>query len=372
MLKEFSGALGDLPLFFIFFVGFTQFSNLDPLQILFWSGVAHIIIGVVFKIPMPYQPMKAMGLYAIAHGVSQGEILAAGFASGLLILALNSLGIFEKIYNFFPKSVIRGIQVGLAIGLGVKAWELMHVNLGGIWCVFAVLFSFIFFRWVIPAKAGIYSFIILCIFGIAGLYIFPGISLSSQITWPAFHFLKFEGFQFSWTTTTLLLILIQFPLTTANSIFSPALLIRDLFPEKKISPSSIAKSVGLMNLLTCPFGGMPACHGAGGLSAQVRFGAKTGKSVMILGFLKIISAISLGGFFLTLAQGFPRFLLGVLFLFPAFDLGMRAFEVRGKLPVISFGITVFAYVFGNAAWAMLFGVFSYYALKQALSSEALA
>ena len=87
--REIAGSLGDLPLFFIFFVAFHQYSGLNPLAILFWSGVAHIIVGLVFKAPVPLQPMKAIGLYTIAHPISQGDLLSSGLLLGVLLLAFN-------------------------------------------------------------------------------------------------------------------------------------------------------------------------------------------------------------------------------------------------------------------------------------------
>jgi len=321
LIRELTGALGDLPLFFIFFAGLTQFSDLNPLNILFWSGLAHIVVGIVFRVPLPYQPMKAMGLFAIAHGVSQAELLSAGVGIGLLILAMNSLGLFQKLYDFFPKAVIRGIQLGLALMLCKKAVELVLID-GSFYFMFA-----------------------------GGAVDFPSVS------WPRdfFHLASL-----TWTETVLTLIVIQLPLTMANSIFSPTLLLRDYFPNRKIKASQIAASVGWMNLLTCLFGGMPACHGAGGLAAQYRFGARSGLSVIFLGFLKIVMALFLGGFFMAVARHFPRGLLGLLLLFPAHDLIWRAAAVRGGVERTVVGVTALTMVFWHAGWAMVVGGMLFY------------
>lgn len=61
-----------------------------------------------------------------------------------------------------------------------------------------------------------------------------------------------------------------------------------------------------MNLVFCPFGSMPYCHGAGGLAGQHRLGARHGASVFFLGVTKIILAVFFGASALTLLDAFPE------------------------------------------------------------------
>ena len=167
IIHEIAGSLGDLPLFFIFVVVLFQLLNFDIASILFWSGVAHILIGVVFKVPIPLQPMKAMGLYMMTFGLSQSQFLTAGFCLWLILLLLSFLGVFKKLYHFIPDVVVRGIQVGLGIALFMKAYELITLKssifpyggilfliLGGIFFMFLkkynyllILFIFAFGGW---------------------------------------------------------------------------------------------------------------------------------------------------------------------------------------------------------------------------------
>jgi MFS superfamily sulfate permease-like transporter len=69
--------------------------------------------------------------------------------------------------------------------------------------------------------------------------------------------------------------LAQLPLTTLNSVVTVCDLNNNhLFPETPsyyLSQREVAMSVGLMNSVFLWFGGMPNCHGAGGLSAQYQF-----------------------------------------------------------------------------------------------------
>ncbi|KAH8063035.1 xanthine uracil vitamin C permease [Aureococcus anophagefferens] len=87
----------------------------------------------------------------------------------------------------------------------------------------------------------------------------------------------------------------QLPLTTLNSVISVTALSEKLFPDKRKDEAptrkSVATSVGLMNVCCCWFGGAPACHGAGGLAGQYKFGARGGASIWVLGWLKMAAAL---------------------------------------------------------------------------------
>ena len=75
---------------------------------------------------------------------------------------------------------------------------------------------------------------------------------------------------------------------------------------------------------------MPACHGAGGLAAQFRFGARTGGSVVILGVVKIVLALAFGGSLLLWLQAYPQSVLGVLLLFSGLELAMVCRDQRTR------------------------------------------
>lgn len=138
----------------------------------------------------------------------------------------------------------------------------------------------------------------------------------------------------------------QLPLTTLNSVISVCALAHSLYPpkpqprqshhekDKKVfankneshgnddenevkvtkvpSRKEVAISVGLINLLFCPFGSMPNCHGAGGLAGQHRLGARHGTSVVFLGLGKVLLALFWGRSALTLLDAFPSAVLGVM------------------------------------------------------------
>jgi MFS superfamily sulfate permease-like transporter len=86
------------------------------------------------------------------------------------------------------------------------------------------------------------------------------------------------------------LVLPQVVLTVTNAILATSLLTRDLF-ARTLPAKHLSTTIGLMNLTSAPFGGFPISHGANGLAAQYRFGARTGGANIIAGSLFIILAL---------------------------------------------------------------------------------
>jgi MFS superfamily sulfate permease-like transporter len=77
---------------------------------------------------------------------------------------------------------------------------------------------------------------------------------------------------------------------------------------------------GLMNLIGTSLGGVPMCHGAGGLAGHVRFGARTGGALVILGSLVLFTGLFLADSIQTLFRVFPTALLGVILMFGGLEL----------------------------------------------------
>jgi MFS superfamily sulfate permease-like transporter len=118
------------------------------------------------------------------------------------------------------------------------------------------------------------------------------------------------------------------PLTLLNSVLAVCALSRDYFPGRGVSPRRMAASVGLMNVLCVPLGGIPMCHGAGGLAAQYRFGARSGGSDVMLGGLLCFFGLAFGCGLLGLLTAYPRSILAVMLIFSG---GMLASAAKDSL-----------------------------------------
>jgi hypothetical protein len=107
----------------------------------------------------------------------------------------------------------------------------------------------------------------------------------------------------------------QIPLSLGNSIYASSRIIKDYFPEKDVPVRKIGFTYSLMNII-CPFfGGVPVCHGSGGLAGHYGFGARTGGSIVIYGLLYVVMGLWLGGNVNGAAVLFPKPVLGVILLF---------------------------------------------------------
>ena len=134
---------------------------------------------------------------------------------------------------------------------------------------------------------------------------------------------------YEWRTGILQAGLPQLPLTLLNSVISVTQLSNEWFPDRYVRPGSVATSVGLMNLVGCWFGAMPSCHGAGGLAAQVRFGARWGTAPILLGITKIFLSLMFGSSLLVLLQDFPMAMLGAMLVFSGIELASVAKGQKG-------------------------------------------
>lgn len=320
--QELAGSLGDLGTFIPLLVGMVHQCGLQLGPSLLAAGLMNIATGIAFGIPMPVQPMKAIAAVAIAEGMNESQILIAGIVTGLVITVLGITGLVDALNRRIPRSVVRGLQ--LAIGLKLLtngcamiakrpdwlAWD--GVGLG-ILCAVVAFYFYSSTR--VPGALLIFSI------GLISVLTHSPDLIPQTPLGMSWHMPDFASWS-DWKSGTLHGALPQIPLTTLNSVIAVCALSADLFPRRSISPRKVAVSVGLMNLLCCPLGAMPMCHGAGGLAAQYRFGARTGGSVVALGVVKCALALLFGSSLLLWLQAYPQSVLGVLLLFSGLELAM--------------------------------------------------
>lgn len=319
---ELAGSLGDLGTFLPLLLGMALQNGLDFASGLFFAGLFNVITGLMFAIPLAVQPMKAIAAVALTEQLTREEILAAGASVSFVILLLGLTGLIEWFSRVIPKSVVRGLQLALGLSLLLKGVQLVAGTptwLGpdsrgtGLAAAGAVLLLFSS-RWLPPA---------LLLFG-TGLVIAIGThpdrlsALGLSLTLPGWTPPAWTDFVTAFPKATLP----QIPLTVLNSVVAVCALSADLFPQRRVGPRPLAISVGLMNLSACWFGGMPMCHGAGGLAGQYRFGARTNGAILFLGVAKMLLAVLFGSSLLSLCQAFPNSILGVMLAAAGMELAL--------------------------------------------------
>ena len=311
--NEVSGAFGDLGTSLPLVVGMIAAAHLDATGVLVTFGALQIATGLVYRLPMPVQPLKAVAAIVIAQRVGADVVYGGGMAIGLLMLLMAICGALDWLAHVVPRVVVRGIQCGLGLQLGRLAVA-DYIPSGGAWgyalalLAFAVLVSLLGNRrWppapVILLVGAVYALTV----GGAGTTAVAALGVHV----PSVHL---PGAEAIWQGFALLA-LPQIPLSLGNSVLATRQVAADLFPER---PPLAIRTIGLtyaaMNIVSPLLGGLPVCHGSGGMAGHYAFGGRTGGSVIIAGTSLLVIGLLFGGSVGEVALFFPKPMLGVLLL----------------------------------------------------------
>ena len=325
LLQECSGACGDLGTFIPHVIGAITVAGLAPAGVLFGFAVSLIGSGLFYGLPIPVQPMKAVSAVILTGGLRPGEVAAAGMILGFLLLALGITGAIGRIARVIPHSVSVGLQLGLGLLmtvlglkliletplLGFGSLALLYVLLRVPYCPAAplTLGIAVFAGWLTgsPMSAGA-----------------PAATVwAPQLVMPTWREV--------WNSIGLA-VLPQLSLTLTNAVIITAALARELFPQTGVivSERNLSITSGLANVLLSPLGAMPMCHGAGGLQAQYRFGARSGLAPVIFGVVLLVLAIGFADHAAPLFGMIPMGAVGALLIFAGTDLAVskRLFDAR--------------------------------------------
>lgn len=344
-LEEVAGAVGDFGTIFPILLGVAIVCpDVNVSHFFLFLAAWFIITGLYYRLPIPIEPMKAIGAIVIAEGLCAGEIVASGIVVGVLFLLLGLVGGMTWLGERIPKSVIRGVQAGLALLLLRTSFNYIVTDV----LVAAISIGIILAFFVASQRTRIpdVSALLVLIIGLAA-----GIAVQGM---PPFHLMPLPTLVIpmpsDFIAGTWDLVLPQIPLTLANAILATSLLTYDLFPKKGVDPDRLSRTIGAMNLISTPLGGFPMCHGAGGLAAMYRFGARTGGANIIAGLFILVFAVAFAPpEVLTLI---PFGVFGALLVFVALELGKHSaktesYLVTGVIAVLTLvvGLTV-AFVVG--------------------------
>jgi MFS superfamily sulfate permease-like transporter len=303
---------------------------------------------------MPIEPMKVLAVMAIAQGWSPSMIYASGFSMGIIWLILAATNLIGWIAKITPKSVVWGIQVTLGILLVSQSFKMLST-----WWILGILSIIIVlvFRQSHYAPAAI----ILVLLGVT-------ISLLNgtfqRISPPVLTLPPLTKFSLGEVWQTLLLAgFAQIPLTVTNATIATAALIKTYWPEKSVGERKLSLNQGLMNIVVPFFGGMPMCHGAGGLAGQYYYGARTGGTNIIEGVVEV----SLGLFFASSVAGlftmFPTAIIGAMMFLVGIELTKFVKDIRLNKDLLPLGATVVIALVSNMALGFVAGLGVYHLIQ---------
>jgi MFS superfamily sulfate permease-like transporter len=343
-LSELAGALGDfgtiLPLMFA--VALVCQLNLGIILLFF--GIWFIFTGLYYRLPIPIEPMKVIAVVAISSVLAGPELAAAGIILGLLFFFLGFGKWMYYIGKYIPNAVIRGIQLGLALLLLKSAGTFMFQAPAFFAFGIAVILLVFLLSYLgkIPDLSALIllaAAVIIGIFlhGVPDIYIIniPGLVIPSLN---------------DYITSIPELVLPQAVITITNAILATSLLTKDMF-SREIPPEKLSKTIGLMNLVSTPFGGFPMCHGAGGLAAQYRFGARTGGSNIFAGVILLVIAAFFAG--PGIQELISPGIYGALLVFVAIEMGKHGLKTDSLVVTVVTGVLALLSVVGGFIAGML-------------------
>ena len=346
---EWGGAFGDIGTDFPLIVAMIVAAGLHTPSVLIVFGLMQLFTGLVYRMPMPVQPLKAMATIVISQKIAGTILLGAGLAIGVVMLLLSLTGLLDKIARWVPKSVVRGIQFGLGLSLCLLAFK-EYIPANGLTGFLLAAIAFVLIVVLIdnrkyPASlmvivAGI-LYAVITELNLHELSQSVGFSLP-QINTPSMDAIA-KGF--------VLLALPQIPLSLGNSILATRQVAQDLFPERTdLTIRKIGFTYSIMNLAAPWIGGIPCCHGAGGMVGHYTFGGRTGGSVIIYGILFIVLGTFFGNSFHQLITAFPLPILGTILLFEGAALLLLIRDIandpKGLVVAVLTGLLAFGLPYG--------------------------
>ena len=311
--NELAGAFGDIGTDLPLVIGMILAAGLHSASVLVMFGLMQCFTALVYGMPMAVQPLKAVAVIVITQHVAPEILYGGGLAIGLAMLLLTLVGGIDWLARVVPRCVVRGLQLGLGLQLSLLALG-NYVQRDGLRGYILAAIAFV----IVIALLGNRRFpaaLFVIALGVAYAFTFKlsgsQLAASAGFSLPGIQHLSVADI----TSGFVLLAIPQIPLSLGNSILATRQIAEDLFPEKHIGVRKLSLTYAVMNLVNPWFGGVPTCHGSGGLAGHYTFGARTGGSLIIYGSLFLILGLFFATGFEQVVQVFPLPILGVLLLF---------------------------------------------------------
>lgn len=366
--NELSGAFGDIGTDLPLIIAMLAATDLKTASVLILFGLMQVLTSFIYGLPMPVQPLKAVALIVITQKISSAVLFGGGLAIGGIMLILTLTGVITWLGKIIPKTIIRGVQFGLGLQLcllSFKDYIPADKTYGYIVAFIAFCIGLVF----IGNKKYPPAIFILLLGFVYALIVNTSVFQTLSLHFPSYTMpeISLENILAGF----LLLALPQIPLSLGNSIFATNQLVKDYFPEKNISVKKIGLTYSVMNIVSSLLGGIPTCHGSGGIAGHYTFGARTGGSTLIYGLFYI----ALGLFFSlnpgNIFQLFPKPILGVILLFEGIALILmlkdiitdkRSFFIAVLVGLIANGLP-YGYLIGMIVGTSIYYIPKEYVLK---------
>ena len=355
--REVAGAFADVGVLVPIAVALIVTNGLSPTAVFLPAGLLYVAAAWVYRLPVPVQPLKAFGAIAIAQGLGMDAIAAGALLMGVIFLILGGTGLIDWAARAFPRPLIRGVQLTVGLLFLKIAYNL----------VTDPPVAFVDHSMDRPWLVGLS---LACAVVALALRRHP-IALALVAVAVVTVAIRAEGFAWgpssialpqidvaTFITAFVVLVIPQLPLTFANSCLATADAAKTYFGEaaKRVRPGRLATTLGAANLFAGAIGGMPVCHGAGGMTAHRAFGARTGAAPAVIGATLLVLAVVFGAGLAALLTAFPLpILAGLLAVSGLLHIALLR-DLDGVGPwAIAIGIGVLGFA-SNLAIALVAGL----------------
>lgn len=299
-MENVAGAFADGAILFPLLVGLAVHTGMDGAVLMASAGLAYIFAGMFFRVPMPVQPLKSIVVGALALGASAEDIRMAGLGIGLFCLAVALLPV-DRFEKYIPRHIIHGIQFSLGVLLLLKGVEWAWGEGAGVALVAVGLF--------VPAAIFAQSRMkfpvlgVIAVLGIAAGMWGSGHAAGAGMPKTGLHM-----------NIVMALLLPQLALTLTNSVVGTYDTAQRYFGRaaERVTLKNLLLSIGFGNVATALIGGLPFCHGSGGLTAHVKAGAKDYSMNLYIGFFLFALAGVSAVFSVDLIPHYPVLLMAAL------------------------------------------------------------
>jgi SulP family sulfate permease len=366
--RELAGAVADLGVLVPIAVALIVGNGLSATAVLLPAGLLYVTAGLVYRLPVPVQPLKAFGAIAIANGLGSDEIAAGALLVGAIFVVAARLGLLDLAARAFPRALVRGVQLTVGLLFLDIAWGLVTAppetfSVHALEPGWALPLGIAVLLLAVALKRFAVSLALVGL-GAALVVVLAGDEASLGPSALAFPSLDTAAFATAFTV----LVLPQLPLSFANSCLATADAARVYFGEraKGVTPGRLASTFGSANLLAGALGGMPVCHGAGGMTAHYSFGARTGGAPLAVGAGLVTLAVVFGAGLADLLPAFPLpILAGLLAAAGLLHIGLLRDLRSGHdwalallVGTVGFQVNLLvALALGLAAWWVPYGVY---------------
>lgn len=124
-LRELAGSMGDFGTLFPLAIGYIIVCGLNPAGFLVMMGIANIVTGLVYRLPMPIEAYEGSGCGGYRAALVPINGLCIRIRDGCYLASVRCDRCHKLDCKSNPISVIRGIQVALGVLLAIQAFKMI-------------------------------------------------------------------------------------------------------------------------------------------------------------------------------------------------------------------------------------------------------